>query len=559
LAVKATDLVTHPHRRVPVLAALGVSVAVPTLVLASLIPTLKAPFWFNEQERAYYISYGANWWQALHTDAAPSPAGWYFLERFTGQLFGSREITLRLPTAMWLLVSCVLLLLIARRWMPLPAALGVALIGGLNGGLLGFSVQIEPFLADTGSILVLLLLHDIAVTQPRTKRGGRLASLCYAGIAVATIFGLATILVAGPLLAADVVATARGKAGYRQLVGAVAAGMIGLVGLAFFTIRQNALTKISYWDASFLPRTGLAQQIHFVWNGLGSFVVGGLTTGYNAAGPALIRPRGANALAAAWGLLLVIGIIRAARSRGGRSLLVAIGGSLSLTLVASYLRYWPFGLNETTLFEVPLLVLLSGFGACQLAQWIRDLEETARRHHDIAVRVAALGVTAATLLCFLAGIADAAAYEGAAYQQLVSGQPQPKYGDEVRLAVGIARSEAEPDAAVLVAGLMAVPGWTYYLWDYTGRATQTGLDIPPQRVLLTQGDGSPVITEFLDRVQPSELFVYIPNGTTGGQFEADLERAAAAGYCTPAGSVSLPTSGLLDVVKKGTSCSGGGS
>jgi hypothetical protein len=287
--------------------------------------------------------------------------------------------------------------------------------------------------------------------------------------------------------------------------------MIGLVGLAFFTIRQNALTKISYWDASFLPRTGLAQQIHFVWNGLGSFVVGGLTTGYNAAGPALIRPRGANALAAAWGLLLVIGIIRAARSRGGRSLLVAIGGSLSLTLVASYLRYWPFGLNETT------------------------------------------------LLCFLAGIADAAAYEGAAYQQLVSGQPQPKYGDEVRLAVGIARSEAEPDAAVLVAGLMAVPGWTYYLWDYTGRATQTGLDIPPQRVLLTQGDGSPVITEFLDRVQPSELFVYIPNGTTGGQFEADLERAAAAGYCTPAGSVSLPTSGLLDVVKKGTSCSGGGS
>ena len=207
-------------------------------------------------------------------------------------------------------VSCVLLLLIARRWMPLPAALGVALIGGLNGGLLGFSVQIEPFLADTGSILVLLLLHDIAVTQPRTKRGGRLASLCYAGIAVATIFGLATILVAGPLLAADVVATARGKAGYRQLVGAVAAGMIGLVGLAFFTIRQNALTKISYWDASFLPRTGLAQQIHFVWNGLGSFVVGGLTTGYNAAGPALIRPRGANALAVSSG--------QPARGGGGR-------------------------------------------------------------------------------------------------------------------------------------------------------------------------------------------------------------------------------------------------
>ena len=58
----------------------------------------------------------------LKLDGAPFPVGWYFVERLSGALFGTTELTLRLPTALFLPIGCVLLLLLARRWMPTPAA-----------------------------------------------------------------------------------------------------------------------------------------------------------------------------------------------------------------------------------------------------------------------------------------------------------------------------------------------------------------------------------------------------------------------------------------------------
>ena len=93
---------------------------VPTGILISLWSNLTLPFWFNEQWRAYYISNQGNWWQALKSDGAPFPAGWYFLERLSGSLFGSTELALRIPTAIFLPITCVLLLLLARRWCLAP-------------------------------------------------------------------------------------------------------------------------------------------------------------------------------------------------------------------------------------------------------------------------------------------------------------------------------------------------------------------------------------------------------------------------------------------------------
>ena len=106
-AVPRRDLRRKRDRtRRELLVAVLICAGLPTVFLASLWGNLTEPFWFNEQWRAYYISNSGNWWAALKDAGggtggigAPFPAGWYFLERVSGSLFGSTELALRLPTA----------------------------------------------------------------------------------------------------------------------------------------------------------------------------------------------------------------------------------------------------------------------------------------------------------------------------------------------------------------------------------------------------------------------------------------------------------------------------
>ena len=72
------------------------TILVPSVVVLSMWRTLTEAFWFNEQWRAFDISEADNWWLSLR-NGAPFPAGWYFLERFLGQTFGSTELVLARP------------------------------------------------------------------------------------------------------------------------------------------------------------------------------------------------------------------------------------------------------------------------------------------------------------------------------------------------------------------------------------------------------------------------------------------------------------------------------
>ncbi len=62
---------------------------------------------------------------------------------------------------------------------------------------------------------------------------------------------------------------------------------------------------------------------------------------------------------------------------------------------------------------------------------------------------------------------------------------------------------------------MAIPGWTYYRYEYSGRATDTGRQVPSSRVAYVVHHGSPAIADVRDRLNPKQVFVYIPYGTTG--------------------------------------------
>ncbi len=340
-----------------------VTAGVPIALIISLWRNLTLPFWYNEQWRAYYIAKPGDWWSALKTDGGPFPAGWYFLERASASLFGSTELVMRIPVTVFLPITCVLLMLLARRWMSLVPAVVVALVGGLTGTLVSFAVQLSEYQIDAAAVVAVLLLYDVAASRDRSRWGDAPMWLAYGGIALACVFSTPAIFVAGPVLLLDVFRQARDRSLGARTVAAVAAGAIALAHIKFFVAPQNTLTKSNYWDSNFAPHHGVSSQIAFVWDGLRGFITGTLLGANNPNLPELLNTRLSWLVSLIFGLLLCAGIVATAGSRRGRTLLAAIGGSLGVTLIASYARYWPFGFVRTNFYLVPLLILLAGIGA----------------------------------------------------------------------------------------------------------------------------------------------------------------------------------------------------
>ncbi len=534
-------------------AACLIVAAVPVALLISLWRNLTVSFWYNEQWRAFYISKSGDWWSTLKTDGGPFPAGWYFLERGSGWLFGSTELALRIPTAVFLPITCVLLLLLARRWMSLPGAVVLALVGGLTGTLVNFAVQLSEYQIDAAGVIAVLLLYELAASRGRSHWRDVPMWLAYAGIALACLFSTPAVFVAGPVLLLDVVRQARDRSMGARTAAAVAAGAIALAHIEFFVRRQNALTRSAYWDPNFLPRHGVRNQIAFVWDGLWGFVTGTLTGADNPKFPELLSLRWTWLISILFALLLCAGIATAASTRNGRTLLVAIGGSLGLTLVASYVRYWPFGFVRTNFYLVPLLILVAGIGAARVIRllmgWLRPSDGAAAPVSDrwSAARWAA-AVVAITAL--VAGVGLAATYEAGSYAQVRESASSPRiaalsYGESINTAVAAFKEQAKPGDALVVSGFMAIPGWKYYQDEYDGRS------VPPARIdadhsYFTVDHGSSGITRLIVRTDPGHAFLYVPYGTPIPQIERDIDAIHAGGSCQPTGQMTNITySGLF--------------
>lgn len=230
----------------------------------------------------------------------------------------------------------------------------------------------------------------------------------------------------------------------------------------------------------------------------------------------------------------------------GYTLLIGIIGSLVLSCVASYLRYWPFGFVRTNLFEIPLLVLLAGIGVAGTTKQIRSNW----RYFGIRHRVVRTGTTSVLVgvVIAIAGMAclGALIYEGASYQELIKAQPPARWGAQVRDAVAIVRRNASPDVAAVVIGNMAVNGWRYYLYQYDGRAVDTGPRIQPANMLFTVEHGGGLLTSFVSHRHPSRLFYYVPDGTTSKEINDDLMAFAKGGLLSRNWHPQLPNQWIDD-------------
>jgi hypothetical protein len=537
------------------IAAVLVTGGLPIVMIASLWNNLTLPFYFNEQWRAYYISVSGNWWVALQgrgvVPSGPFPAGWYFLERVSAWIFGSTELVMRLTTAMFLPLGCVLLMLLARRWMPLVTAVIVALAGGLTGTLTVYAVQLAPYEVDFAAVVAVVLLHEIATDHDSGSLRSVRVYVAYAGIAAACVFSTPAIFIAAPIFLLDVVRAARGRALTAPALGACGAGLVALLHLKLFVVPQSALTKSAYWDPQFLPHAGIGSQLAFVWDGLRGYVTGTFTASDSAHLPELLSPRLSWIVAIAFGIFLCIGIAVLTRTARGRTVLVAIVGSLGLTLIASFQRYWPFGFVRTNFYLVPLLILIAGVGAARagsfLLERIRQYDPPSARQS--LIKLAAVGLS----VVLLAGVVLAVVYEVGTYRQVNDAAAKPAYGYKIASAVAAANKRARPGSALVVAGLMATGGWEYYQYEYTGRAVESRQQLSADHSVYVRNHGSPAITRFVRQVNPKQLFLYVPYGTTGAELDLDAKAIAEASNCRTVIQSYYDQSGLLYTM----SCRGG--
>jgi hypothetical protein len=529
--------------------AILITAGLPTAVLLSLWRNLTIPFWYNEQWRAYYISISGNWWAALKDDGAPFPAGWYFLERTSASFFGSTELVLRIPTATAVSLGCVLLMLLARRWMPLAAAVVVALIAGLTGTLFLYAVQLSEYEIDAAAVVGIVLLHEVAGDMDGSDWRRPRIYFLYGGILLACMFSTPAIFVAAPILLLDVVRGLRSRSFRPQALAAFGAGILILSYLKLFIVPQNALTKSKYWDANFVPHGGIANQIAFVWDGLRGFITGTFTGSDMPWLPELLSPRYSWILSVAFILLVCIGIVVASRSQRGRTLLVAIVGSLGLTVIASYIRYWPFGFVRTNFYLVPLLVLLAGIGADGATKSFYKTIREKRAKTAVARNITAV-IAAGFMAVVLIAVGLAATYEIGTYWQVRDSATHDAYGVNIDSAVAAVKNHARVGSALVVSGPLAVQGWQYYQYEYTGRLTKTGNQIPPEDAVFVSNRGLPAISRLIKRTEPNRVFLYVAYGAPG--IEADIRAINSERVCHQVSQNNYVVSGFLIAFK----CSG---
>ena len=86
-----------------------------------------------------------------------------------------------------------------------------------------------------------------------------------------------------------------------------------------------------------------------------------------------------------------------------------------MTLIASYLRYWPFGFVRTNFYLVPLLILLAGIGAVWVTRGLAAWMRKAPWNRSWPARA---GVAAVAVAAIVVAVGLAATYEAGSYAEI---------------------------------------------------------------------------------------------------------------------------------------------
>ncbi len=513
----------------------GVAAAVPFaatlftgILVAVTLPSLRQPFWFDEQWRAYDVSAGAGWWSTIAHSRAPMSAGWYVVEKLGIWWGGNTELALRLANLAWLPVLGYSTFALARRLLGAVWGAAAAAAVMVNGVILGYAIQFKPFVADAaGTVTTVAALTWLLQKDAGDRRRWWGIAAASAGLLVAT----PAVFAAGPLLVLLLWTWWRGGRQDRLLLaGPLVAGFVGLAHLSLFVLRQNSLSASNYWNPYFPPHSagGLLAFVvnktagffpHFVSGDAGPTV--GSTYRLGLPGPLSIL------LGVLLVLLLCLGGWQAWESAAGRVLLVAIVFSFPVTLLAAWLRLWPYGFVRTNFYEIPLLYLVAVLG----------LRKAAALFGAINSEVAAAVVAGLAIFpALVAGWVTIGTIGPA------TSPAQGRYGGAIEQAVAQVRVHADASTVVVVAGDMAYEGWHYYMYF---RRNEPSSEIPASQSIFVVDHGDSAVGRFVSaRPATRTTYYYVPVGATGAEVAADKAVLRNVGFCT-AQAWTIPVSGLL--------------
>src|SRR6266508_1468297 len=142
-----------------VVAALLVEAAV---VFMRVRARVSAPFWYDEQWRAYHLSLTKGFWrEPQHINTAVA-AGWVAIERASVLAFGNNEWALRLPEVLVLAAIGWPTWRVARHWVGVTASAIIAAAMVASGPLLPYAVQLKPYAIEA-------LCRGAAAGRPRAR------------------------------------------------------------------------------------------------------------------------------------------------------------------------------------------------------------------------------------------------------------------------------------------------------------------------------------------------------------------------------------------------------
>ncbi len=503
-----------------VVAALLVEAAV---VFLRVRARVSAPFWYDEQWRAYHLSLSAGFWRELRHVNTAVAVGWVGIERASALAFGNNEWALRLPEVLALPAIGWPTWRVARHWVGVTASAIIAAAMVASGPLLPYALQLKPYAIEALCCVVALLLWLEATDPDGHSTPTRI--VMYAGIGLCMLVATPLVFAVAPLLVIDLARGrwSRGRGELLRRVGPVAlAGGMALAHLIWFVLPQRESANISTWNLDFLPRSG---RLGWLTTRLGTFVPGVVTNG--------LRPLPGGVHVALDGLLvggLAAGTAFALVDARARPLPAALYGAVAIELAASALRLWPFGFERVNLFMVPLFYLLTGFGVARLAGLAAGW---ARRPHAAAqaAGVAALALVLAVSAAGCWGVAWASATV-VSRMHAVDLRQHPAWGAGMRTLVQEARGHAGPRDAAIVVGTMGVKGWSYYMWSYQeGSSAWARGPIPPDRTLVGDPPRRSSVMAFLAAHRdPSRVFLMTMINAHHGWSPAIEGPLVAAGY-----------------------------
>jgi hypothetical protein len=523
---------------------------------------LTRPFYSDEAWRAYDISLGPSFLHRLDTSGAPLALGWVAIENAARLVLGNTEAGLRAPMFLGLPALTIATYLLARRWLGIGVSVCVAALLLVNSWTVNNALQLKSYSYE--GLLAIAAIALYLLVQRASLPPARLLGL-YALLGLTCVFSLPNLFVVAPLLAADLVGVLRAR--HRVLLriaGEALAGAIALVHYVLFVRPQAGVANEGFWTPNYAPH-GLGAFLRFTVHGIGSYfplMATGPAGAENLPPSYRLPPVPHGLLAVALAILLVAGIVAAVRDTAGRALVLAVGGTLLLELIASTVQRWPFGMVRVNIFLLPLLYVLGGMGAVWLARTLRGRQRSGRLAWW---RVTGFGVAGAVLV---AAAASAGVATSKALAQTSELQSKPTFFGGLQSAVADARLQAVPGDLVIIRADRHPPvwyagDWLYYMDSYQGwrAAVATRLPVPPRNTISVYRVTPGAVDRFLAGHPGSPvifLFEYVvPGGWThdvpGKSFPPGLHRQSLQtlrqfGYC-PVSDIGFTITGHLTVLR----------